>query len=76
MTNRILNLAFYLILVYLVVVALYMAHENKNLSDENDRLQQENAELLIDYHKVSIQRDEAVDAYTQLSNKLMKEDGD
>ncbi|MDM8100956.1 hypothetical protein [Oceanobacillus oncorhynchi] len=72
MTKKILNIVFYLVLVYLVAASFFMAHQLIEARTENNQLKQENAVLQLDYHQVKMQHDELVDAYWNLSSQLEK----
>ncbi|MCT1904095.1 hypothetical protein [Oceanobacillus sojae] len=75
MLKKILNIVFYLVLVYLVAASFYMANTNQELKQEINQLQQVNSELLLDKINLEIDLENALDAYWNLSNQLEKAGG-
>lgn len=60
----------------LVSGILFLNAEKTKIEAEYECLLQEKAELQVDYFKLQIQRDEAIDDYWQLNNQLMKEEAE
>lgn len=72
MDKKILNIVFYLVLVYLVAASFFMANTNKELKQEINQLQQVNSELLLDKINLEIDLENVLDAYWSVSNQLEK----
>lgn len=74
MRQKLLDAGLSILLVAAAIASIYMFMVIKDLRTENGRLQQENAELKLDYFDMQIQRDEAIDAVWQEHNRRMMED--
>ncbi|MEK4302416.1 hypothetical protein MKY30_23950 [Oceanobacillus sp. FSL W8-0428] len=76
MKQKILDAGLAVLLVGAVIAMIYMGYAVKNVHTENQQLKQINAELQLEYYKMQIQRDEAVDAVWSNNHRQMKESAD
>ncbi len=73
MKQKIVKAGYFVILAILLITMTFMANALKEWSEENEQLKQKNAELQLEYYKVQIQRDEAVDAVWSNNHRQMME---
>ena len=75
MKQKILDAGLAVLLSGALIAMIYMGYAVKNVHTENQQLKQINAELQLEYYKMQIQRDEAVDTVWQLNNQLERMEG-
>lgn len=75
MLKKTLDAGLAVLLVGAVIAMFVMANEVKEVRAENERLQQENAELQLRNINLEIDLENALDAYWQLSNQLERMEG-
>lgn len=76
MKRKILDAGLAVLLITAIIAVIHLANVNKVIREENTELQQVNAELQLEYYKMQIQRDEAVDAVWSNNHRQMKESAD
>ncbi|GEN87223.1 hypothetical protein [Oceanobacillus sojae] len=76
MKQSIWNTGLAILTITAITAVIHFANVNKVIREENTELQQINAELQLEYYKMQIQRDEAVDAVWIENNQKMKESTD
>ncbi len=60
-----------------LIAMIYMGYTVRGVHAENQQLKEINAELQLEYYKMQIQRDEAVDAvWSNNHRQMMKGEGD
>jgi len=73
--QKILDAGLAVLLVGAVIAMFVMANAVKEVHAENEKLQEENAELLLDNINLEIDLENITDAYWQLSNQLERKQG-
>ncbi|GGP17152.1 hypothetical protein [Oceanobacillus neutriphilus] len=73
MKRKILDYGLRILLVLAFMAIFALANEVYQARTENEQLQQEKAELQLEYYKMQIQRDEAVDAVWSNNHGKMME---
>lgn len=76
MKRKILDAGLAVLLSGALIAMIYMGYTVKGVHEENQQLKQVNAELQLEYYKMQIQRDEAVDAVWSNNNQKMKDSAD
>ncbi|MFD1450860.1 hypothetical protein [Oceanobacillus sojae] len=76
MKQKIVKAGYFVVLAVLLITMAFMANALKEWSAENQQLNHINAELQLEYYKMQIQRDEAVDAVWSNNHRQMKESAD
>lgn len=76
MKQKILNTGLAILTITAIIAVIHVANVNEVIREENNQLQQQNAELQLDYYKMQIQRDEAIDAVWQLNNQMERMEGE
>jgi len=74
--QKILDAGLAVLLVGAVIAMFVMANAVKEVHAENEKLQEENAELLLDNINLEIDLENITDAYWQLSNRLESMEGE
>ena len=75
MKQKILDAGLAVLLVGAVISMFVMANAVKEVHAENEKLQEENAELQLDKINLEIDLENTLDAYWQLSNQLERMEG-
>ncbi|GGP17300.1 hypothetical protein [Oceanobacillus neutriphilus] len=77
MKRKILDAGLAVLLSGALIAMIYMGYTVRGVHAENQQLKHINAELQLEYYKMQIQRDEAVDAVWHDNNsKMMEGEGD
>ncbi len=77
MKRKILDYGLRILLVLAFMAIFALANEVYQARAENEQLQQEKADLQLEYYKMQIQRDEAVDAvWSNNHRQMMEGEGD
>jgi len=74
--QKILDAGLAVLLAGALIAMVYMGYTVRGVHAENQQLKQINAELQLEYYKMQIQRDEAVDAVWSNNHRQMKENTD
>lgn len=77
MKRKILDAGLAVLLSGALIAMIYMGYTVKGVHAENQKLKEINAELQLEYYKMQIQRDEAVDAvWSNNHRQMMEGEGD